>query len=87
MKVFVKTILLFVLMYHIYMLVYIYVRPIYVIATCPQGALATWQAPVRAEFDIPESYKLLCGVSMGYEKKNAKINTFKPNREPVRVVY
>ncbi len=57
------------------------------IATCAQGALATWVSPVQAEFDIPEGYKLVCGVSMGYEKKEAKINSFKPNRDPVRVQY
>ena len=57
------------------------------VSTCAQGALATWASPVRAEFEVPEGYKLLCGVSMGYKKDDAKINTFKPAREPVRVVY
>lgn len=46
-----------------------------------------WGSPVREEFsDIPEGYKLLCGVSLGYEKQDAKINTFRPEREPVHVV-
>ena len=35
------------------------------LATCAQGALATWAGPVRAAFDVPPHYKLICGVSIG----------------------
>jgi nitroreductase len=49
------------------------------LATCAQGALATWASPVRAAFDVPARYKLLCGVSMGYASDH-KVNQFNPGR-------
>ena len=47
------------------------------LATCAQGALATWGSPVRDEFDIPAGYKLLCGLSMGYASDH-NVNAFNP---------
>ena len=49
------------------------------LATCAQGALATWGGPVRAAFDVPADYKLICGVSMGYASSDA-VNQFNPGR-------
>lgn len=49
------------------------------LGTCAQGALATWAGPVRAAFDIPKQYKLICGVSMGYPSDHA-VNGFNPGR-------
>ena len=46
---------------------------------CAQGALATWRSPLEKEFEIPDKYKLLCGLSMGYASKD-KVNSFSPNR-------
>jgi nitroreductase len=57
------------------------------IGACAQGVLATWGVPIREEFNVPDGYKLLCGVSMGYEKKEALINKYKPARQPVDVLY
>ncbi len=51
------------------------------LATCAQGALATWGSPVRAEFAIPRDYKLICGVSIGYASEHA-VNQFNPGRSP-----
>jgi nitroreductase len=51
----------------------------YGLSTCAQGALATWASPVRAAFDVPSQYKLLCGVSIGYASDHV-INTFNPGR-------
>ncbi len=34
--------------------------------TCAQGFLAFWSGPIRDEFEVPEGYKLLCGMSLGY---------------------
>lgn len=51
------------------------------LGTCAQGALATWGSPVRAEFEVPEDYKLIAGVSIGYPSANA-INTYNPGRLP-----
>jgi nitroreductase len=49
------------------------------LGTCAQGALASWGSPVRAEFDVPEHYKLIAGVSIGYPS-NHVINDYNPGR-------
>ncbi len=49
------------------------------LGTCMQAALATWAGPVKARFDIPENYKLICGMSIGY-KADDKVNSFAPKR-------
>lgn len=49
------------------------------LATCAQGALATWGGPVREKFDVPEHYKLICGVSIGYASQHP-VNQFNPGR-------
>jgi nitroreductase len=52
------------------------------LATCAQGALASWRSPLREHFDIPPAYKLLCGVSMGYANDD-KANHFNPGRADI----
>jgi nitroreductase len=52
------------------------------LATCAQGALATWAGPVRAAFDVPADYKLICGISVGYASDHV-VNTFNPGRADV----
>jgi nitroreductase len=52
------------------------------LGTCAQGALATWGGPVRAAFDVPKDYKLICGVSIGYPSAHA-VNGFNPGRGAV----
>jgi nitroreductase len=49
------------------------------LATCAQGALATWAGPVRAAFDIAPPWQLICGVSIGYASAHA-VNQFNPGR-------
>lgn len=49
------------------------------LGTCAQGALATWGSPVRAEFEVPEDYKLIAGVSIGYPTGHI-VNTYNPGR-------
>ena len=49
------------------------------LATCAQGALATWAGPIRAEFKIPAPYQLICGLSLGYASA-AAVNQFNPGR-------
>lgn len=53
------------------------------LATCAQGALATWAGPVKAAFDVPQDYKLICGLSLGYSSDHA-VNGFNPGRGEVR---
>ncbi len=52
------------------------------LGTCAQGALATWASPVRAAFEVPEDYNLICGISVGYASGH-KVNTFNPGRADV----
>ena len=55
------------------------------LATCAQGALATWAWPVRSAFEIPRPYRLICGVSIGHASDNA-VNRYNPGRpDPVRL--
>lgn len=49
------------------------------LGSCAQGASALWADPVRAEFDIPAGYKLLCGIALGYPSNNL-VNGFKAER-------
>jgi nitroreductase len=49
------------------------------LATCAQGALATWGGPIRDKFAVPEHYKLICGVSIGYASAHP-VNQFNPGR-------
>jgi nitroreductase len=55
------------------------------LGTCAQGALAIWAGPVRAAFDVPEPYRLLCGVSIGVPS-DAAVNRFRPGRAPLEDV-
>jgi len=50
------------------------------LASCAQGALATWGSPVRAEFAVPRHYKLICGISIGYASDHP-VNQYNPGRE------
>lgn len=49
------------------------------LASCAQGALATWAGPVRRVFEVPPGYKLICGVALGYAS-SAPVNAFNPGR-------
>lgn len=49
------------------------------LATCAQGALATWAGPVRAAFAVPGQYKLLCGLAIGFAS-DQPVNQFNPGR-------
>jgi nitroreductase len=49
------------------------------LATCAQGALATWAGPVRAAFEVPDRYALACGVSLGYASGHP-VNAYDPGR-------
>ncbi len=57
------------------------------IASCPQGALATYPGPVKAMLPIPEENAILCGLSFGYPDMDAQINSpaAKMGRESVDV--
>lgn len=52
------------------------------LGTCAQGASALWADPVKAEFNVPKDYKLLCGIALGYPS-NHKVNSFQAERLPI----
>jgi nitroreductase len=53
------------------------------LATCPQAALAEYPAIVKETLGYSEDTLLLCGISLGYEDKDAAINTYRTEREEV----
>ena len=52
------------------------------LGSCAQGASALWADVVRKEFDVPEGYKLLCGIALGYPSDH-KVNSFRADRLPI----
>ena len=55
------------------------------LATCAQGALATWAGPIRAQFKVPAPYQLICGLSIGYASE-AQVNNFNPGRSEFKTL-
>jgi nitroreductase len=53
------------------------------IASCAQGALGLFPEIIREELGIPANYKLLFGVSFGYEDHNVKANAARVGRTPI----
>ena len=51
--------------------------------TCPQAAIASAHKVVREVLAIPESEKIVCGMSLGYADPDAVENTLVTVREPV----
>jgi nitroreductase len=49
------------------------------LGSCAQGASALWAPVVKAEFDVPKEYMLLCGIALGYASEH-HVNTFKADR-------
>ena len=49
------------------------------LGTCAQGAVAVWADPVRAAFEVPRQYALLCGVALGYPSDHP-VNQYAPER-------
>lgn len=52
------------------------------LGTCAEGALGTWGSPVRAAFEVPPAYKLLCGLALGWPSEHA-VNAYNPGRVDV----
>lgn len=49
------------------------------LGSCAQGALATWAGPVRAAFEVPRHYRLICGVALGHPSEHP-VNRYDPGR-------
>ena len=50
------------------------------LGSCIQAALAEYPSIVKEELDIDDSKDLLCGMALGYEDKDAPINTYRTPR-------
>lgn len=50
------------------------------LGTCPQGALGMWRSPLEQHFNIPDGYKLVCGLALGYPEVDEKVNTYRPKK-------
>jgi len=50
------------------------------IDSCPQGSTTEFGRVVASALDIPENLALLYSVVLGYEDKDAKINSYQPAR-------
>jgi nitroreductase len=49
------------------------------LGTCAQASLASYPHVVRRHFDVPDGYRLLCGISIGWPAE-APENRFRPGR-------
>lgn len=52
------------------------------IGTCPQGYLGNYPDIIKAEFDVPDDYALVCGMSVGYPSDHP-INSWRAERLPI----
>lgn len=53
------------------------------LATCPQASFADYPEIIKAELGYPEKTVLLCGMALGYEDKEALVNSYRTPREDV----
>lgn len=53
------------------------------LATCPQAALAEYPDIVKRHLGYAEDSVLLCGMALGYEDKNALVNSYLTPREDI----
>jgi nitroreductase len=49
------------------------------LGACAQGAVAIWPKAVHRDFNIPEGYKLVYGIAIGYPD-DAEVNSFQAHR-------
>ncbi|MBE9561261.1 MAG: nitroreductase [Proteobacteria bacterium] len=53
------------------------------LATCPQAALAEYPQIIKEKLNYPDECILICGMALGYEDKEAVINSYRTPREEV----
>lgn len=52
------------------------------LGTCAQGYLGNYPDIIKAEFEVPEDYALVCGMSLGYQSDHP-INSWEAERLPL----
>jgi nitroreductase len=55
------------------------------LATCPQAALGQYPALVKDALGYSHDTVLVCGMALGYEDKDAPVNSYRTPREEVEV--
>jgi len=50
------------------------------LATCPQASLADYPDIIKAELGYSDDNILLCGMALGYEDKDALVNSYRTSR-------
>ena len=50
------------------------------LGTCAQGSLGMWRSPLENHFNIPQGYKLVCGISLGYPDDSDPANGYRPKK-------
>ena len=53
------------------------------LATCPQASIADYPEIIKAELGYDNDSVLLCGIALGYEDKDALVNSYRTSREEV----
>lgn len=53
------------------------------LATCPQASLADYPEIIKPALGYSDNKILLCGMALGYEDKNALVNSYRTTREDV----
>ncbi len=53
------------------------------LATCPQASLADYPELIKTALNYPQQSVLLCGMALGYEDKQALVNSYRTPREDV----
>jgi len=53
------------------------------LAVCPQAALGEYPQIVKEKLGYPDESILICGMALGYEDKEAAVNSYRTHREEV----
>ena len=53
------------------------------LATCPQASIADYPEIIKTELGYGDDTILLCGMALGYEDKDALVNSYRTSREEV----
>ena len=54
------------------------------VASCPQGSTTEFGKIIAKVMEVPDNLALLYSVVLGYEDKDAKINSYQPARVPLK---
>jgi nitroreductase len=53
------------------------------VSSCAQASLCSYPTITRRELEIPDSLRILCGISFGYEDTAVPANRSRQTRQPI----